>query len=585
MAFENTANNLVKISVVSHASGSGTMILAIAGTQFPSAPFRITAVTGPTYQTTAESLTIFIVTAVSTNTPQAGQCTLSVTVAEGTSDQTYTSSDFAEMRLTAGTITDLNTVCAPMLSEAASTLIGNPAGSPANATTIPLGATLTFSGGALQTAAHTGDVTTGANSFVTTIAANAITTTKITAANVTYAKIQNVATVSLLGNPTGSPAAPSEVTLASGLSFVGTTLSVDLAATIADKSVLGNLSGGSAAPTASTLTAFLDNLLGSAQGDIPYRGAATWTALAPGTSGQVLASQGAGANPHWITVTGTGTVTTVSVVSANGFAGTVATATTTPAITISTSITGILIGNGTAITAASVMNQGAQGQLNLAEQTQPGTLVSGDMWNDSTQHCHTRYSGSATSANCLVEYRAGLIFSMVTPVTVTATGANTLISTTNARGTNALPAGFFNVLGRYLEVTFAGVITTGATPLNHFFIIKLGSTVIGTYTSAAMSASRTNTPFTGYFNCQCQSTGATGTVNTMGTVWCPSPVVFNQDRAVTLSNGTAAGTAVPQTPVTVDLTAALTLDFQNDFTAANAVNSITLQYLTIKVYA
>jgi hypothetical protein len=47
-----------------------------------------------------------------------------------------------------------------------------------------------------------------------------------------------------------------------------------------------------------------------------------------------------------------GTVTTVSVVSANGLAGTVANATTTPAITLSTSITGILKGNGTAISAA-----------------------------------------------------------------------------------------------------------------------------------------------------------------------------------------------------------------------------------------
>lgn len=44
----------------------------------------------------------------------------------------------------------------------------------------------------------------------------------------------------------------------------------------------------------------------------------------------------------------------VSVVSANGFAGSVAqaTATSTPAITLSTSITGVLKGNGTAISAA-----------------------------------------------------------------------------------------------------------------------------------------------------------------------------------------------------------------------------------------
>jgi len=47
-----------------------------------------------------------------------------------------------------------------------------------------------------------------------------------------------------------------------------------------------------------------------------------------------------------------GTVTSVSVVTANGLAGTVATATTTPAITLSTTISGVLKGNGTAISAA-----------------------------------------------------------------------------------------------------------------------------------------------------------------------------------------------------------------------------------------
>lgn len=56
---------------------------------------------------------------------------------------------------------------------------------------------------------------------------------------------------------------------------------------------------------------------------------------------------------------GSGTVTTVSVVSTNGFAGTVANASTTPAITLTTTITGILSGNGTAISAASTTGSGA----------------------------------------------------------------------------------------------------------------------------------------------------------------------------------------------------------------------------------
>lgn len=49
---------------------------------------------------------------------------------------------------------------------------------------------------------------------------------------------------------------------------------------------------------------------------------------------------------------GAGTVTMVSVVSANGFYGTVADDTTTPAITLNTPITGIIKGTGTAMTAA-----------------------------------------------------------------------------------------------------------------------------------------------------------------------------------------------------------------------------------------
>jgi hypothetical protein len=49
---------------------------------------------------------------------------------------------------------------------------------------------------------------------------------------------------------------------------------------------------------------------------------------------------------------GGGTVTSTSVISTNGFSGSVATATTTPAITIGTTVTGLLKGNGTAILAA-----------------------------------------------------------------------------------------------------------------------------------------------------------------------------------------------------------------------------------------
>lgn len=71
---------------------------------------------------------------------------------------------------------------------------------------------------------------------------------------------------------------------------------------------------------------------------------------------------------------GAGSVTSVSVVTANGFAGTVATATSTPAITLTTSVTGILKGNGTAISAITVGSG-----LTWDGTTLSATAVSGDV--------------------------------------------------------------------------------------------------------------------------------------------------------------------------------------------------------------
>jgi len=104
-------------------------------------------------------------------------------------------------------------------------------------------------------------------------------------------------------------------------------------------------------PVVQTGTIANYNLDGSpTAGGIAYGTGPALAVSVAGTLGQVLTSGGAGA-PTWAT-DGGGTVTSVSVVSANGLAGTVATATTTPAITLSTTVTGLLKGNGTAISAA-----------------------------------------------------------------------------------------------------------------------------------------------------------------------------------------------------------------------------------------
>jgi len=64
---------------------------------------------------------------------------------------------------------------------------------------------------------------------------------------------------------------------------------------------------------------------------------------------------------------GSGTVTSVSVVSANGFAGSVADPTTTPAITLSTTVNSpVLAGNGTALIAATTTGSGSTAVLATA---------------------------------------------------------------------------------------------------------------------------------------------------------------------------------------------------------------------------
>lgn len=88
------------------------------------------------------------------------------------------------------------------------------------------------SGSGSSTGTNTGDQTNiSGNAATVTTNANLTgpvtsvgNTTTITNAAVTYEKIQNESASTLLGNPTGSAAAPSEITLGNGLAFSGTTV-------------------------------------------------------------------------------------------------------------------------------------------------------------------------------------------------------------------------------------------------------------------------------------------------------------------------------------------------------------------------
>lgn len=140
---------------------------------------------------------------------------------------------------------------------------------------------------------------------------------------------------------------------------------------------------------ASSTTSF-NNISGlTTLGDIIYGGASgTRSRLGIGSTGNVLTVSGG--FPSWAPPATSGTVTSVSVVSANGLAGTVATSTTTPAITLSTTITGILQGDGTAISAATSTGSG-----NVVLATSP-TLITPALGTPSAL-VGTNITGTATS--------------------------------------------------------------------------------------------------------------------------------------------------------------------------------------------
>jgi len=229
---------------------------------------------------------------------------------------------------------------------------------------------------AAQFPALTGDVTTSAGNLATTISAGAVTT----------AKMANLGPNTVLGNATGSSAAPSAVPMVSAPTASAVVIrdanantqlnnaieNVTTTATAAGTTTLTVASSKTQQFTgSSTQTVVLPNATTLSNGHSFYitnrsSGAVTvqmnggtllQTLAASSYAFFVLISNSTAAGTWDVGYTsggGSGTVTTVSVVSANGFSGTVANAGTTPAITMQTSVTGMLKGNGTAISAAVV---------------------------------------------------------------------------------------------------------------------------------------------------------------------------------------------------------------------------------------
>ena len=293
--------------------------------------------------TTTPAITLTLGAITPTSVAASGTVTGSNLSGTNTGDQTITLTGDVTGSGTgsfATTIAANAVTYAKMQQVGAARLLGNGSGATANVAEVSLGSTLAFSTNVLLTQAMTGDVTTPINSFSTTIAANAVT----------LAKFQQISTGSLLGRSTAATGNVEVITVGSGLTLSGGTLSA--------------------------------------------------------------------------TAGGTGTVTNVSVVSANGVSGTVSNSTTTPAITLTLgSIAPTQINAGGLIQTSGNISAGG---------TITGSNLSGTNTGNQTITLTGDISGSGTGS-----FNTTLVPGTVTLAKMATLSANSIIG--NNSGSSATP--------------------------------------------------------------------------------------------------------------------------------------------------
>lgn len=297
--------------------------------------------------TGAFALNMTLTGATSVTMPTSG--TLSTTTGTVTS-VTFTGDGVILSSTPSSAVTASGTLTAALANAGAGTVLGNPSNASAaplytsspilgkNATsTGTLGLANGGTSGTTVTIQNLGATTAYNFNLPTTAGSsgNVLTSAGGVSANMTWTGTTGTGSVVLSNNAT--LVTPILGTPQSGTLTNCTGLPLDGIVNIGNATILSNVSGGSAAPSANTMTSLLD-IIGGTQGNILYRGASVWTALAPGSNGTVLTSGGAAANPSWTSVGGTGTVTSVTFTGD----GTVLSSTPSGAVTTSGTLTAAL---------------------------------------------------------------------------------------------------------------------------------------------------------------------------------------------------------------------------------------------------
>lgn len=215
--------------------------------------------------------------------------------------------------------------------------------------------------------------------------------------------------------------------------------------------------------------------------------------------------------------TGNGTVTTTSVVSANGLAGTVANATTTPALTLSTTVNSpVLAGNGTAIAAATTTGSGST-----------AVLATGPTMTNPVVGTQTQLDGSTKAASTAY---------VDTAVANAVAGVNPAVAVQAATTSAGNTSGFtYNNGASGIGATFTGTTNTAIT-IDGYTFTALGQRLLVKNDTQSPSGA-----FNGVYYVTQVQTGILPPILTRALDY-DQPSDINNTGAIPVINGTVNGT-------------------------------------------